>query len=78
MPQRFSSVEIVNEFESSTLIVAGDVVVNVANEQLERAEVVRTLGTGRVLKSVYPLTRSASARNTSYCERVDDALQPRL
>ena len=78
MPQRLSSVEIVNEFESSTSIVAGDVVGNVFNEKLERAEVVRTLGSGRALRSVNPLTRSALARNTAYCERGDDALRPRL
>ena len=35
MPQHLFSVEIVNEFKSSTSIVAGDVLGKKANEQLE-------------------------------------------
>ena len=78
VPQRLFSVEIVNEFELSTSIVFGNVVGNVANKQLERAEKVRTLGFGRAPRSVNPLTRSASARNTAHCKRVKDVSRLRL
>ena len=78
MPQRLSSLEIENEFESCTSIAAGGVVGNTANEQLERAQVVRILGSSRTLRAVNPVTQSASARDTAYTERGDDALRPRL